>query len=143
MTATKLLVPVDGSDHALRALDHAITLLKGQQAGSELHLVNVQPPVDSLVTTFVGKAEVKDFHREEGLMLLKPAVAKAEAAGIPAVVHIGVGGAGHVIAHFAKQCGATQVVMGARGLGGAAGLLLGSVSRDVIAESPVPVTIVK
>ncbi len=143
MTATKLLVPIDGSDHALRALDHAVALFKAQQNGGELHLVNVQPPVDSLVTTFVGKSEVKDFHRDEGMAVLKPAIARAEASGIKPIIHIGVGGAGHVIAHFAKQCGVGQVVMGARGLGGAAGLLLGSVSRDVIAESPVPVTIVK
>lgn len=143
MPATKLLVPIDGSAHALRALDHAIALLKGQQEGGELHLVNVQPPVDSLVTTFVGKAEVKDYHRDEGMKLLKAAIERVEAAGLKPLVHIGVGGAGHVIAHFAKQFGAGQVIMGARGLGGAAGLLLGSVSRDVIAESPVPVTIVK
>jgi nucleotide-binding universal stress UspA family protein len=137
-----LVVPVDGSTHALRALDHAIALVK-QVGGGTIHLVNVQPPVDSLVTTFVGKAEVSDYHREEGMKALQPAEERCKAAGVTAKLHIGVGRAGTVIGGFAKSLGAGQIIMGARGLGGTAGLLLGSVSRDVIAEAQVPVTVVK
>jgi nucleotide-binding universal stress UspA family protein len=137
-----IVVPIDGSQPALRALDHAMAVLK-QLGGGELHLVNVQPPVDNLVTTFVGKAEVTDYHRDEGMKALKPAEDRCKAAGLNAKLHIGVGKAGAVIAGFAKQFGAGQIVMGARGLGGATGMLLGSVSRDVIAETKVPVTVVK
>ncbi|WP_162914919.1 universal stress protein [Desertibaculum subflavum] len=137
-----ILVPIDGSAPALQALDHAIAVLK-QAGGGELHLVNVQPPVDNLVTTFVGKAEVSDYHREEGMKALEPAMARCQASGITPKLHIGVGRAGAVIAGFVKSLGAGQIVMGARGLGGAAGVLLGSVSRDVIAEAKVPVTVVK
>lgn len=137
-----ILVPIDGSAPALRALDHAIAVLK-QAGGGDLHLVNVQPPVDSLVTTFVGKAEVGDYHREEGMKALKPADERCRAAGFTPKLHIGVGKAGAVIAGFAKSLGAGQIVMGARGLGGAAGMFLGSVSRDVIGEAQVPVTVVK
>lgn len=137
-----IVVPIDGSAPALRALDHAIAMLK-QLGSGELHLVNVQPPVDNLVTTFVGRAEVSDYHREEGLKALKPAEERCKTAGTTAKLHVGVGKAGPVIAGFVKQLGAGQIVMGARGLGGAAGMLLGSVSRDVIAEAKVPVTVVK
>lgn len=137
-----IVVPIDGSKPALRALDHAMAVLK-RLGGGELHLVNVQPPVDNLVTTFVGKAEVTDYHREEGMKALQPAGDRCKAAGVTAKLHIGVGKAGPVIAGFVKQHNAGQIVMGARGLGGAAGMLLGSVSRDVIAETKVPVTVVK
>jgi nucleotide-binding universal stress UspA family protein len=137
-----ILVPIDGSAPALRALDHAIAVLK-QGGEGELHLVNVQPPVDNLVTTFVGKAEVSSYHREEAMKALGPAEERCKAAGVTPKLHIGVGKAGAVIAGFAKSLGAGQIVMGARGLGGAAGMLLGSVSRDVIAEATVPVTVVK
>ena len=137
-----IVVPIDGSTPALRALDHAMAVLK-RLGGGELHLVNVQPPVDNLVTTFVGKAEVTDYHRDEGMKALKPAEDHCKAAGVNPKLHIGVGKAGAVIAGFAKQVEAGQIVMGARGLGGAAGVLLGSVSRDVIAETKLPVTVVK
>ncbi len=136
-----ILVPIDGSDQSLRALDHALGLAK--TGGGEIHLVNVQPPVDNVVTTFVGKAEVSDYHREEGKKALVVAEERCKAAGIKWTCHIGVGKAGAVIASFAKSSHAGLIVMGARGLGGAAGLLLGSVSRDVIASVDIPVTIVK
>ena len=123
-----ILVPVDGSAPALRALDHAIAMVK-KAGGGELHLVNVQPPVDNLVTTFVGKSEVSDYHREEAMKALEPAQARCKAASVEAKSHIGVGKAGAVIASFAKSVGAGQIVMGARGLGG--GRHLGEVTRRI------------
>ena len=48
-----------------------------------------------------------------------------------------------MIASFAKKLGATQIVMGTRGLGSAFGLLLGSVATHVISHVEVPVTLVK
>ena len=44
---------------------------------------------------------------------------------------------------FAKRLGVDKIIMGTRGLGGLAGLLMGSVATDVIKNAPVPVTLVK
>lgn len=139
----KLLVAIDGSDHALHALDHVLALLKSGLA-AELHLVNVQPPVDGTVATFVAAGQINDYHREEAMKALQPALDRAAAAGAKAVHHIGVGAPpGAVIVRFCEELGCDQVVMGARGLGATASLFMGSVSRDVAEGVAVPMTIIK
>ena len=50
---------------------------------------------------------------------------------------------GETIVAFAEDVGADEIVMGTRGLGGLAGLLLGSVATEVISLAKVPVTLVK
>ena len=60
-----LLVPVDGSPPSLRALDYAIAEAKALGDGASIHLVNVQHPVPSAVSDFVGRNNIDDFHREE------------------------------------------------------------------------------
>jgi nucleotide-binding universal stress UspA family protein len=140
--ARKLLLPVDGSENALRAVDHAAAMVKEGMA-AELHLANAQPPVGGMVSSFVAKADVDDYHRDEAMKALQPALDRLAAQGLKAEIHIGVGDAPDVIAAFCEQLGCDQIVMGARGLGSTAGLLLGSVSRGVVENVKTPVTIVK
>lgn len=138
----KILLPVDGSDNALRAVDYAASLIK-DGLPAELHLANAQPAVGGVVTTFVSKADVDDYHRDEAMKALQPALDRLAAQGVEATIHIGVGEPAEVIASFCEQLGCDQVVMGARGLGRAASALLGSVSRDVVETVSTPVTLVK
>jgi nucleotide-binding universal stress UspA family protein len=138
----KVLVPVDGSDNALRALKRAIALVRDRKP-FELHLLNVQPPLGGGVTTFVGTAAVKDYQREEGEKAMASACTLLEQEGIPFTPHITVGPLGQSIAAFAKQLGCNAIVMGTRGMGNITGALLGSVSTDVIRHADVPVTLVK
>lgn len=138
----KVLVPIDGSENSLRALRYAIAFLR-EPGSFELHLLNVQPPLAGDVTTFVGSATVKDFHREEGEKVLKPALAVLDRERVPGKPHITVGPAGEAIAGFAKKLGCDMIIMGTRGLGGIKGALLGSVSTEVIRHAEMPVTLVK
>jgi nucleotide-binding universal stress UspA family protein len=138
----KLLVAVDGSENSERAIDYILEWAKAGLAG-EIHLVNVQYAVPRAVSTFVGGKAVSGYQHEEGMKAVASATSKLDAANVAYKVHIGVGNPGETIAHFAKELGCDAIVMGTRGLGGAAGLLLGSVTRDVIAETEIPVTLIK
>jgi nucleotide-binding universal stress UspA family protein len=138
----KVLVPVDGSDNALRAVERAVALVRDRKP-FELHLLNVQPPVSGSVTTFVGSTAIRDYHREEGEKALASARALLDRQGVPYKQHVTVGPLGESIAGFAKQLGCETIVMGTRGLGAVTGALLGSVSTAVIRHSEVPVTLVK
>lgn len=138
----RILVPMDGSENALRALALAIAMIK-DQPGGKIELVNAQAPLGQGVSMFVARAEVKGYHRDEGMRALGPALDAAKAAGAACAPHIGVGGAGEVVAGFAKDLGCDHIVMGTRGLGAGLGLLLGSVATDVIHHATVPVTLVK
>lgn len=137
-----ILVPVDGSENADRAVRHAIDLAN-KQPGTVLHLLNVQASVGSLVTMFVPKANVDDHHREEGEKALASAVKLCTDAGVAFKTHISVGRPGPIIGEFARRLGTGSVVMGTRGHTGMAGVLLGSVAQDVIANVDVPVSLVK
>jgi nucleotide-binding universal stress UspA family protein len=138
----KILIPVDGSANAERAVAHVIAMIRKGRA-VEVHLANVQPPLRENVTRFIARSEIEDYHREEGEKALAGAKARLAAAGIACTTHIGVGPAAETIADFAQDVGADEIVMGTRGLGGLAGLLLGSVATEVIREAKVPVTLVK
>jgi len=136
-----ILVPVDGSENSDRAVRHALGLLKAE--GGTLHLLNVQAPLGGGVTTFVSKADVENYHREEGEKALASGLKIAAEAGVKAEKHISVGRPGAVVAKFAKTTGATMIVMGTRGHTGIAGVILGSVAQDVIAHAETPVCLVK
>jgi nucleotide-binding universal stress UspA family protein len=135
----RILVPVDGSENSDRAVRFAIGLLDG----GALHLLNVQPQLGGAVRTFIGKADLDAFHREEGEKALASALEIAREAGVAAEKHISVGRPGEHAAEFAERVGATLIVMGTRGHTGLAGVLLGSVAQDVIAHAKVPVCLVK
>lgn len=136
------LVAVDGSPCSERATTHAVALAKAVP-GTVLHLLNVQPSVGSLVTTFVPKATVDSYHRDEGEKALAAAVRICADAGVRCEKHIGVGRPGEVIGSFARKLGVGLVVSGTRGHGGVVGVLLGSVAHDILAHVEVPITFVK
>ena len=137
-----ILVPIDGSHNSARALAFALRLAAATP-GSRLELLNVQPGVPNAVSRFMAKTELADYHREEAMKVLLPALASVAQAGVAHDHHIGVGEPGAVIAAFAKHLHCTQVVMGARGVGGALGRLLGSVASDALEQVDLPVTLVK
>ena len=137
-----LLVPVDGSAGAERAVDYAI-MLAGWGLVDQVHVINAQYPLPGAVTTFVGKKAVSGYHHDEGMKALSGACAKLDEARVPHQVHIVVGQPAETITAFCEELKCDGIVMGTRGLGKAAGLLLGSVARDVIARATAPVTVVK
>ena len=140
---TKVLVPVDGSTYSDRVIDHLI----GECAGAEtveLHLLNVQIPVDSgHARMFVSAEDVAAYHREEGLQALKSAREKLDAAAIRYHWHVAVGHVADTILRFAREHAIDRIVMGTHGRSALTHLLLGSVASDVSRKAGVPVTLIK
>lgn len=138
----RILVPTDGSAHAAKALDFVLGMAeRGLQL--ELHLLNVQPAIRGVAASIVSAADIESYHREEAMQVLNPAARVAEAAGVKAHLHVGVGQVAEMILAFAERLKCEQIVMGTRGLGGFSGLLLGSAARDVAGGALVPVTLLR
>jgi nucleotide-binding universal stress UspA family protein len=137
------LVPVDGSEEALRALAHALAELR-DIPGGQLHVLNVQPtPVHPWPGKLVPPDLIEQELRHEGERIMQPAQAAARDSGVPCTRHVRIGDAAHEIAECAagQQCDA--IVMGTRGLGRVAGIVLGSVANKVVHLATVPVTLLK
>jgi len=140
----RILLPVDGSENALRAVRHVIDHGDWYRGPLELHLLNVQLPVASgAVKMFISHSQLNDFYRDEGLVALKNARAALDAAEVAHQHHIGVGEMAATIVDFTRQLGCDLVVMGTHGRGSLAGAMLGSVAAKVIHLSSVPVMLVK
>lgn len=140
----RILLPVDGSEASLRAVDHVLKKADLFKEPTEIHLLNVQLALRQGVTAFVSKRQIEGYHHDEGIKELASARAKLDAAQLPYQFHIGVGGEpAQVIARYARDKKCDQVVMGTRGLGSVAGVLLGSVTTKVIHLLDVPILLVK
>lgn len=142
MTDNGLLVAVDGSAHADRAVAHAISLVR-RGAATRLHLLNVQPPPDDALAKLVAPEAADAHRRDAGNEALSAAQALCDEASVPAAAHVGAGRPGIVIAEQAQALDCAAIVVGTRGHGGIAGVLLGSVAQDVVNRSNHPVWLVK
>ena len=139
----KILLAMDGSENASRAVTYLIKRASATKDQYEVSLVNVQYPLHGTVATFINGAQVKQYHRDEGMKALAPGQALLDTAGIAHSEHLFVGEPAEVISRFAREHGCDEIVIGSRGLGNIGSLLVGSVASKVIHLSEVPVVLVK
>jgi nucleotide-binding universal stress UspA family protein len=137
----KVLIPVDGSDNSLRTVQFVIGKAALYKEPLEIHLLNVQHPFPGTIRGVHEQAE--QYHHDEGIKALAAARKLLDAAGLKYLYHISVGEPGETVAHFVREKKIQQVVMGTRGAGAVANMLLGSVATKVLHLVEVPVLLVK
>lgn len=138
----KVLVLVDGSENSLRSIRFVIQKAPLYREPMEIHLLNVQHSFPGTVGRVAGE-ESKRFHHDEGIKALDAARKLLDVAGIKYAHHIGVGDIADTIAHYVREKKVDQIIMGTRGAGSVANMLLGSVATKVLHLVNVPVTLVK
>jgi nucleotide-binding universal stress UspA family protein len=141
MTRHRLLVAVDGSAPAERAVRHVIGLAS---AGMSLRvlLLNVQPEW-APPRSKQDEAEGKRLHARAADRATRRARALLEAAKIPHEVQMRVGPAAESIVKLARTARCQGIVVGMRGRGALARVVLGSVSWKLLQLADLPVTLVK
>ena len=138
----KVLIPLDGSANADRALSQWLAG-RSDKASLDLHLLNVQLPVDGNVRTFVDSDELQKYRREEGMAAMAAARKLLDDAGISYQCHILVGHPADVIVRFSNEQGIGEIIMGTHGHTGLLQLLMGSVASEVSEKAKAKVTLVK
>lgn len=137
----KLLLAVDGSEHALNAARVASSLAKAMNSKTLRIVVAYEP-----IPLYLGEPNLQEAitaRLDESRKILQRA---EETVGeIPGNIHTEMieGGAAEAILEVAKTHGSDVIVMGSRGLGKLAGLVLGSTSQKVVSHAPCPVLIVR
>jgi len=139
-----ILVPVDGSDNANRAVLYARQLAQGAPA-ARIHLLNVQTPTQGRagISRLITQDMIDEFYAREGQEATVEARQLLDATGTGYTSHIAFGHAATEIAGHARDQGCTRIVMGTRGHGNLVNILIGSVANQVLQLAEVPVTLVK
>lgn len=141
----RILVPVDGSVIAERAVAHALTLVQGR-SGDEIVLLNVQNQ-ETLDTSDISSVTsvATDTERagDRSKRALAGALALCRNVAATLTVRTAFGPIADTIIAVAREVGADQIVMGNRGFGPLRGAVLGSVSARVVQLARIPVTLVK
>jgi nucleotide-binding universal stress UspA family protein len=142
----RILVVTDGSAGADRALEYAARLAK--QEGADLVIVNVIGGYDLQHTVFKALTHAQQAWFEELLQsiaaeLLTKARDRARSAGASVIqLESRSGDVAQTIIDIAQERQADLIVVGKRGAGFVAGLLIGSVSQKLVGLAPLPVTVV-
>ena len=108
---SRVLLVADDTPPSLRGVIRFVDEIRGSGGNVAVDLLNVQEPVTRAATAFIDDGAIKGVHHEEGMKAIEPARAALEQAGIPCVVHIGVGDFTHVVLHYAKNLGSTKMYL--------------------------------
>jgi len=135
-----ILVPLDGSESSLRALDKAIQIAKKFQG--KITLINIY-----WISAFrLTPSQLVDFVvqiRKEREEILTKAKKIVQTEDVPVEVILEEGHIVEQILKASKEGNFDLIVMGARGVSKIREILLGSVSYGVVSHSKCPVLIIK
>jgi len=138
-----ILVAVDFSEHASRALDTAIDLAK--QFQGRVHLIHSYPIQPILVSPYDAAIPL-DLDRELRKLAdqqLANWADRVRKAGVPVETFTSPETPSEAITRYAEKIGADLIVMGTRGLTGLKHVLLGSVAERTLRLAPCAVLAVK
>lgn len=139
----KILVPLDGSEKANAAAEHAIEL--AAKLGAEVTLYHVMPALSPYGNSNLNGA-YQQIHNEiqaTGEETLQKAQDNFAKSGVKLDIKVIWGDPAEEICREARERGFDLIVMGSRGLGEIRGFIMGSVSNRVVRHASTPVLIVR
>ena len=140
-----ILLAVDGSKNSLDAVTSLIKHVDWFEKPPTVHLLYVHLPVPKVGAFGHGpsKDALAKYYIEEGEQALAQAKTLLDQARLPHRDAILVGPPAEVICKHATDEGCDLICMGTRGLGAAAGMIMGSVATKVLHSASMPVLLVK
>ena len=137
-----ILIATDGSPAGQEAVEFGIELAVEHDAA--VVFVHVVPSMDRVATNGFGMVgAVPHETSPRDYLALEKAQAVAAERGVRARSKVLVGDVADEIVTYADDIRADLTIVGSRGRGAVTSALLGSVSRDVLAESTRPVVVVR
>ena len=141
MAAKPVVVGVDGSEESLRAVEWAA--LEARRHSAPLRIVSAPALVPRMHAPSASPEEIACALRGIAAQALDAAITRSEevAPGLPLTTGLLSGPPPLAVAESGAE--ASMLVVGARGAGGFAAMVLGSVSRYVASRAPCPVVVVR
>ncbi len=136
-----IVTGTDGSPAAEKVISRAIE--QARLTGAQLHVVHVfQPPAMVYTIHMAYVPELETFAQAGRKAVWEEAARLLDDSGLEWVRVDLEGYPPSAITDYARQAKADLIVIGTRGLGGVASLVLGSTSRGVIHDAPCDVLVV-
>jgi nucleotide-binding universal stress UspA family protein len=139
----RILLPVDGSKYSRAAIDFVASRSTLVGANPEVQVLNVQLPIPARATRVVSGEVVASYYTEEAEKALKPARTRLLKAGLSPSFRYAVGHPSGEISAAAAKGQVDLIVMGSHGRSSLKGLLLGSVTNAVLAQTQTPMLILR
>lgn len=137
-----ILIPVDGSRTALRAVEYVIQYRALHDEVINVNLTNIQPRMSRYLTRFVPSGNVRLFQQERAEKAVKAAVDLLSRAGVEHSVHMDKGDAAEAIVACAEKTKSQKIVIGTTRKNALARFFQGSVVNKVMALTDLPVEVV-
>ncbi|MET3141351.1 UNVERIFIED_ORG: nucleotide-binding universal stress UspA family protein [Arthrobacter sp. UYEF10] len=134
----RILAGVDGSAPSRLALEWAVTEARLRHGQVRVVTAWEFPPV---TVGMEGLVRDPDVFPQTARRLQNEALQRVDSEGVTVTGDVVQGNAADVLLRAAEN--ADLLIVGSRGLGGFTGLLLGSVSTQVLHHSPCPVLVVR
>lgn len=140
---SRIVVGVDGSESARQALRVAVREAKEKHASVRAVTAWHVPGYAYGGVGFTPIADLNDAFHEQAEETLEKAIAQLDDASKSVEIErvVREGRAASVLVE--EAAGADELVVGSRGLGGFAGLVLGSVSQECAQRAPCSILIVR
>jgi len=136
----RVLVPVDGSEPATRALEYALDV-HGRDELTLLYVVGEASAMMGTPTRLALEDDVDEAIAEEAELVFGPARELADDYGVEVSTAIGVGQPASTIVEHADDH--DVVVLGSHSSSLRDRLFVGNVANKVVRYAPVPVTVVR
>ncbi len=134
----KIVVGIDGSESAQRGLEWAVA--EARLRGAGLVVVHAWLPPSAVMSPYGATLADPAALAETARLTLAESVASVDHTGLEPQQLLIQGPAAPALIEAAR--GSSLLVVGSRGRGGFAGLLLGSVSQQIAQHATVPVVII-
>lgn len=138
-----VLVPIDGSDQAWSALEHALQ----EHPDDEIHLLHVINPMEGVYASDAMGGDYwagwYDAAEERAERLFEEARDRSGDRADDLVTGQETGAPARTIVEYAEEQDVDHIVIGSHGRSGVSRVLLGSVAEAVARRATVPVTIVR
>lgn len=137
----KILIPINGSENALRAVRHVVnqSLSRG---GVEAHLLHVRAPFTRHIARFTSKKSRDAHHREAAEQAMAKARELLRRHGVPHAVHMDVGERAQSIHRAAQRLRVDKIIVGTARKSSLTRLIEDSVTSRLIEIAHVPVEVI-
>lgn len=139
---TEILVPVDGSENAMRAARYAIGLARALKAPIRLFYVFPASSVEIIGMAGMSRDDIDQAAQAAAQRVFDKVHAELGDTGVGLSDETSIGDPAEEVIRYTEDDEGVMVVIGRRGLSRMQVLLMGSVSEKVLRYAKSPITVV-